>query len=242
MSRGRGRGAEGLARRHRRGGPSRRDGGRAAGAAVVETVVVLAAAGIVACAPAPPLEAPSAGLASPPGLRSATGEASAVRSGSLRQDQISVRMTAGDLLIEVTPLAPWVLEAAAPDTRRRLERIAAAHRRALGEQTEEERAVFFLVAFSTDRSAATFEPGDLHLISRGLRERPVSVEPITPNWGSRQLPQRGAALAVYAYRGAVDLSRELVVAYQGTEDASWGRILATIEAERARTSSAARVS
>ena len=242
MSRGRGRGAEGLARRRRRGGPGRRDGGRAAGAAVVETVVVLAAAGIVACAPAPPLEAPSAGLASPPGLRSATGEAGAARSGSLRQDQISVRMTAGDLLIEVTPLAPWVLEAAAPDTRRRLERIAAARRRALGEQTEEERAVFFLVAFSTDRSAATFEPGDLHLISRGLRERPVSVEPITPNWGSRQLPQRGAALAVYAYRGAVDLSRELVVAYQGTEDASWARILATIEAERARTSSATRIS
>lgn len=167
-------------------------------------------------------------------------------------------MTAGDLLIEITPLAPQVLEAAAPDTKRRLERVAAAHRPDVGGNRpdfggntgdfEGNRGDFgangsegppalFLVAFSTDRPVTTFEPGDLHLISRGLRQRPVFVEPITPGWGSRQLAQRSTALAVYGYPGTVDLSRELVVAYQGVEDSSWAGILAEIEAERARTTS-----
>ena len=153
-------------------------------------------------------------------------------------------MTAGDLLIEITPLAPQVLEAAAPDTKRRLERVAAAHRPDFGGNRpdfgatgDEGPPALFLVAFSTDRPATTFEPGDLHLISRGLRQRPVFVEPITPGWGSRQLAQRSAALAVYGYSGTVDLSRELVVAYQGTEDSSWAGILAEIEAELARTTS-----
>lgn len=146
-------------------------------------------------------------------------------------------MTAGDLVIEITPLASWVLEAAAPDTKQRLERLAVAHRSGFGRSGDEEASVFFLVAFSTDRSAATFEPGDLHLISRGLRQRPLLVEPITPSWGSRQLAQRGTALAVYAYPGTVDLSRELVVAYQDVEDSSWAGILAEIEAERARAAS-----
>ncbi len=160
-------------------------------------------------------------------------------------------MTAGDLLIEITPLAPEVLEAAAPDTKRRLERVAAAHRPDVGGNRpdfggnrgdfgangSEGPPALFLVAFSTDRPATTFEPGDLHLISRGLRQRPVFVEPITPGWGSRQLAQRSAALAVYGYPDTVDLSRELVVAYQGVEDSSWAGILAEIEAERARTTS-----
>lgn len=203
----------------------------------------LATALLAACSPARPLGAPSPDALAPAlASRPAAGEVVAGRSGSLRQDEISVRMRSGDLRIEVTPLAARVLEAAAPDARRRLERIAAAHRPKLGGGTRGEEPMLFLVTFSTDRSAATFEPGDLHMISRGLRERPVSVDPITPNWGDRRIPQRGAALAVYAYRSVVDLSRELIVAYQGDEDSSWAGILAAVEAERGRTPIASRTS
>lgn len=197
---------------------------------------VLATALLAACAPARPAGAPpDASTPEPASTLRPAAEVGAVRSGTLRQDEISVRMTTGDLRIEITPLAPGVLEAAAPDTKRRLERIAAAHRPKLDSGAVGEDPVLFLVTFSTDRPAATFEPRDLHMISRGLRERPVSVDPISPNWSDRRLSQRGAALAVYAYRSAVDLSRELVVAYQGSEDSSWAGILAAVEAERGRT-------
>lgn len=193
------------------------------------TAVFCFAFGVVGCAPAQSADAP----ASPSGTsRPQTAAVGAGREGSLRQDQISVRMTAGELRIEVTPLASWVLEAAAPDTRRRLERVAAAHRSELALRAGDSDAVLFLVSFSSERPA-DFVPEDLHIVSRGVRERPAAIVPVTPAWGERRLPRRATAMAVYAY-GPVDLSRELLVAYQGSEDSSWTRVLAVIEAERAR--------
>ncbi len=184
----------------------------------------------VGCGP-PPM--PAEGARPAPGMRSVE-EVDRERSGSLRQDQISVRMAAGELLIEVTPLAAWVLEAAAPDTRDRLLRIAEAHGPELARRTGAAEPALFLVSFTSRQPGAEFQPDDLHLVSRGLRERPAAIRAITPGWGSHRLEQQATAQAVYAYAGGVDLTREMTVAYQGAEDSSWSSRLAVIEAERAR--------
>ena len=164
------------------------------------------------------------------------------RSGTLRQDEISVRMTVGDVRVELTPLVGWVLQAAAPDTRDRLTRIARAHASGQGRGTGEAEAVLFLVTFSSMRPGAEFQPEDLHLISRGLRERPLAIRAITPGWGSQRLGQQESAVAVYAYPASVDLSRDVVVSYQGEEDASWSNIVSAVEAERGRIPPAAQSS
>ncbi len=198
--------------------------------------------GRVACAALCWMAVAGAGCGPPPppeGPRPVTGacevdELDRDRSGSLRQDQISVRMAAGQLMIEVTPLAGWVLEAAAPDTRGRLLRIAEAHGGELARGSAAQEPALFLVSFTSRQPGAEFQPDDLHLVSRGLRERPAAIRAITPGWGSRRLEQRATAQAVYAYAGSVDLTRELTVAYQGVEDSSWPSKLAVIEAERAR--------
>ena len=182
------------------------------------------------CGPPP---APAEGARPVTDARS-TGVVNPERSGSLRQDQISVRMAAGVLLIEVTPLAAWVLEAAAPDTRDRLRRIADAHGSELARRSGSLEPALFLVSFTSRQPGAEFQPDDLHLVSRGLRERPAGIRAITPGWGSHRLEQQATAQAVYAYAGGVDLTRELTVAYQGTEDSSWSSRLAVIEDERAR--------
>lgn len=189
----------------------------------------LSAIPAMACAPAPP----PAGISGPAAPRRTASEA-AVPSGSLRQDQISVRMVAGALRIEITPLEPWVLEAAAPDTRTRLTRIGEAHREALARQGGERGFTLFLVSFSSAEPATGFQPDDLQLVSRGLRERPVAIRAITPSWGRHRLDQQSTASAVYAFDGGVDLSRDLTVAYREVEDSSWGSKVAVIEAERGR--------
>ena len=181
------------------------------------------------CAPAGQSGAPAA-AASP--YRDA--ETSATSSGTLRQEQISVRMTAGDLRIELTPLAEWVIEAAAADTRDRLARIGETHASDLARRSGEGTPVLFLVTFSSMRPGAEFHPDDLHLVSRGLRERPAAIRAITPGWGSQRLEQQQSAVAVYAYPGSVDLSRGLTVWYQDREDSSWSTIVARVEAERGR--------
>ncbi len=192
----------------------------------------------IGCAPAStsggadaPATAPRRGAAPEPG-----------RSGTLRQDEISVRMTVGDVRVELTPLAGWVLEAAAPDTRDRLTRIARTHASGLDRRAGEAEAVFFLVTFSGMRPAAEFQPEDLHLVSRGLRERPLAIRAITPGWGSQRLGRQESAVAVYAYPASVDLSRDLVVSYQGEEDSSWSSIVSAVEAERGRIPMAAQPS
>ena len=187
-------------------------------------------AGVVGCAPA---TVPGGDARPTPGPRPAS-EAAPSLAGSLRQDQISVRMTAGALRIEVTPLAAWVLEAAAPDTRNRLARIAEAHGPELARRAGGAEAVLFLVSFSSTQPGTEFRPDDLHMMSRGLRERPRAIRAITPGWGSRRLAQQASATAVYVYGGGLDLTRELTVQYRGVEDSSWASKVSVIEAERGR--------
>ena len=195
----------------------------------VLVTAALSAIPVLGCAPAPP----PGGVSGPAAPRRPATEA-ALPSGSLRQEQISVRMAAGALRIELTPLEPWVLEAAAPDTRARLTRIGEAHREALARQGGERGLSLFLVSFSSTEPGTGFQPDDLELVSRGLRERPVAIRAITPAWGSQRLDQQSTASAVYAFGGGVDLSRGLTVVYREVEDSSWGSKVAVIEAERGR--------
>ena len=191
------------------------------------------AAGVAAgggCAPAPAREAVGGPVAE---TRRIEGLDPA-RSGSLTQEQISVRLTAGALRIEVTPLLAWVLEAAAPDTRDRLQRIPEAHEVELARRAGVPDPVLFLVSLSSGTQGIPFQPDDLHLVSRGLRKRPLAILPITPGWGSGRLSVRTSEIAVYAYGSDLDLKRELTVVYQGVEDSSWARRVVAIEAERAR--------
>lgn len=198
--------------------------------AAIGGVVAAAVVGSAGCAPAAQSGMPVAEAASP--YRDA--ETARPASGTLRQEQISVRMTVGDLRIEITPLAEWVLEAAAPDTRERLARIGDTHGPGLARRSGEGAPVLFLVTFSSMRPGAEFHPDDLHLVSRGLRERPAAIQSITPSWGSRRLEQQQSAVAVYAYPESLDLSRDLTVWYRDREDSSWSAVVARIEAERGR--------
>ena len=190
-------------------------------------------AGMVAGAACAPATGTGGGARPAPDPRPGA-EAVQALAGSLRQDQISLRMTAGALRIEVTPLAAWVLEAAAPDTRSRLARIAEAHGPELAGRGGGAEATLFLVSFSSTQPGTEFQPDDLHMVSRGLRERPLSIRAITPGWGSQRLSQQATATAVYVYGGGLDLTRELTVEYRGVEDSTWASKVTVIEAERGR--------
>ena len=190
----------------------------------------VAVAAVGGCAPAPAPEA--VGRSAPESGRA--GGLEPGHPGSLRQRQISIRLGAGALQIEVTPLAGWVLEAAAPDTRERLLQISEAHGPGLARRAGVAEPALFLVSLSSRQPGTEFEPDDLHMVSRGLRERPLAIRAITPGWGSRRLSQQATETALYAYDGGLDLTRELTVVYQGVEDSSWSAKLAAIEGERAR--------
>lgn len=184
-----------------------------------------------ACAPPP---APANGSTRPVQVRRPAAGPDTAPSGSLRQEQISVRLAVGALRIEVTPLADWVLEAAAPDTRDRLRQIAESHDPEVARSAGADEPVLFLVSFTSREAGTGFLPDALHMLSRGLRHRPAAIRAITPDWGSRRLAQQSTEMAVYAYGRGLDLTRRFTVEYEGVEDSSWSVRLTAIEAERAR--------
>jgi hypothetical protein len=183
--------------------------------------VLAAAVGLAACTIAPaPADVGPAGLdpAPPPGY------------GTLRQEDVSMLLTVGDLQLLVTPLDESVTHVTAPDTERRLSALVGLHAPDPGSNGRG----LFLVSFYSDRPDVTFAPEEVQFISRGVRVRPQAIIAVTPSWGERRVGQRQTEMAVYSFGDAVDLESSLVLAYQFEQTTQWSVILPRIQAERAR--------
>lgn len=155
--------------------------------------------------------------------------------GTLLQDQITLRIQQGDLLVKVTPLEEWVIRLTAPDTYVRLSSMA----RTYGARAASERfagpEALFLVSFFSYVPDVTYEPEDLLLVNRGLRYRPRGIAAVTPYWGTQRLGQQQTQMAVFAFDGNIDLERDLVVEYQGLRNEIWrDRVVPLLRTELAK--------
>ncbi len=191
--------------------------------------------------------APPGGDSGPPGPESGassapddTAELVAPGHGTLRQDEVTLQLRHGDLLIKVTPLAEWVIRLTAPDTYKRLAGLRRSHGPALARQSGVENPDLFLVSFFSYQQNIPFQPEDVHLVNRGLRLRPRAIRPVTPAWGVQRLSQEDTEMAVYAYGPGIDLEQEMAVEYRDSRRGGWDRILQTLQAERARVRARAR--
>jgi hypothetical protein len=153
--------------------------------------------------------------------------------GTLRQEDVSIALVSGDLRILVTPLAETITRVTAPDTERRLEAVVGS----LPSQGVGDGSGLFLVTLYSDRPDTRFDPEEVQLIAQGFRQRPESIEPLTPTWGERRIGQREQVVAVYRYAASIDLEAEVVLAYGQDRSAPWSQVLPRIQAERARVRS-----
>jgi len=155
--------------------------------------------------------------------------------GTLLQDQISLRLQSGDLLIKITPLDERIIRLTAPDTYERLKGLAAAHGPRAGRATFGTEPSLFLVSLFSYQPDVTYEPEDLLLVNRGLRLRPLGIAPVTPTWGTQRLSQQEARMAVYAFPGDMEWEADLVVEYQDLRNEGWqDQIVSLLQAERAK--------
>jgi hypothetical protein len=154
--------------------------------------------------------------------------------GTLRQDQVTVQLTSGQLQIKVTPLAESVIRTTAPDTYRLLSGLAGRYMPDAVQETGSDAPALFLVSFYSEDPDVSFVPEEIQLLSQGMRLRPDAILPVTPSWGQRRVAQRETETAVYAFADGVDLESELVVAYGLVESGQWQVILPRVRAERAR--------
>jgi len=155
--------------------------------------------------------------------------------GTLLQDQITLRIRQGDLLIKVTPLEEWVIRLTAPDTYARLQGMARAHGERAAGMAVGPSSSLFLVSFFSYQPNVTYQPEDLELVNRGLRYRPRGIAPVTPSWGLQRLGQQETQMAVYAFGEGIDLETDLVVEYEGLRNEIWrAQIIPLLRAEAAK--------
>jgi len=160
--------------------------------------------------------------------------------GTLLQDQISLRLQSGDLLIKVTPLDEGIIRLTAPDTYERLRGLAGIHGPRAAPTALASQSSLFLVSLFSYEPDVTYEPEDLLLVNRGLRLRPQGIAPITPSWGTQRLGQQETRMAIYAFEGGIEWEADLVAEYQQLRNEVWrDQVLPLLEAERAKVRSRA---
>lgn len=201
------------------------------------TVCGLAAAVIIAaCGSAPaaddgtaytqPVGSSNTEMLPPPGL------------GTLRQDDFTVALQAGQVQVKTTPLAEAVIRLAAPDTYQRLHRLVESRSDQIRQLAQRnglrQDPLVVQVSFFTREVQAAFDPTGLVILSKGMLYRPVGILPISPEWGREQLRQQQQQSALYLFDPAIDLNVTFQVEYGGTASLDWGNIVPRLEAERAR--------
>jgi hypothetical protein len=191
---------------------------------------LLAIAGCAGASGDPPRTAPERGVPSnstaalqepgalvPPGL------------GTLRQEEVTVSLRDGALLVKVTPLAEEVIRLLAPDTYERLRSLA--HSRRPARDTS---SALFLVSFFSYEPDTPFTPEDLQLIHRGQVLRSAAIQPLSSGFDRQRLAQQETQSAVYSFTESLNYDLPILVRYGLVEVNEWLAIQQRLERERSR--------
>jgi hypothetical protein len=207
-----------------------------AGSRWVAIVTALTAMPIIACAPvsagaqiptplSPTAQSDTAGLALlPPGY------------GSLRQDDLSLHIDAGTVLVRALPLDEALIRLLTPDSYRALHDLKEGSRKqidAIARRYGGRPVSVWLVSFYGVEPNARFTPGDVLVTSGGRDFRPYDMLSLTVGFGENRLRQRETQSALYVYDGDVQVNQPVSITYQNAVDTSWEQTLQVIERERA---------
>jgi hypothetical protein len=157
--------------------------------------------------------------------------------GTLRQDQIAIRVQTLGLTVSAIPLDESVIRTLAPDSYRTLHALRESKKPAL----EALRArmglagvqAWYVSFFNVQQGDARFDAFDVLVHSVGQDFRPLDALPLTTGFGDGRVAQRGTQSAIYAFDPQIDLNQPLTVTALGQQTTVWGdTMLPLIERER----------
>jgi len=163
--------------------------------------------------------------------------------GTLRQDDVSLRLTSSSLQVRATPLDETIIRLLSPDSyramselkRSKTEAIAAIARR----NAVRALSVWYVSFFAVERGETRFSPREFIITNVGRDFRPLDVIPLTPGFGEQRLRQNGRQDALYVFDGRLDVQQPLSVSYETARNDGWSDLLPQIERERALVKSRA---
>jgi len=164
--------------------------------------------------------------------------------GTLRRDDIAVRLATGTIEVQVLPLDEQVIRLLAPDTYRSLTELVRSRAADLTDAAARgstQNPTLVMVTFLGVVPQARFNPEELTITSRGRLFRPIGIVPLSPTWSSFQLDARQQAAALYLFDPGISFAEQLTVSYQGLSSEAWSHSLRLLDQERARVRARAQV-
>lgn len=203
---------------------------RAAMARVSRGLILAAGLGCAAAGTSPPAEPITPERTQPGRVLVPAGY------GSLRQDDIALRMQAPGLILRVVPLDEGIIRLLTADSYRALRDLQESNRiavDAIARRSGGRGASVWLASFYGTEPQVRFVPMDLLITSVGRDFRPLDIIPLSAGFGEQRLQQRETQSALYIFDPDIDLNQPLSMSFQGARDDSWQQVLQRVERERA---------
>ena len=192
----------------------------------------IALAAATACAP----PSASTGVATAPVVEDTLSHGIPAGYGSLRQDDIAIRLEPQGLIVRAIPLDESVIRLLTVDSYRALRDLEQSNRRTIdgiARRSGGRAPDLWYVSFYGLEENARFSPMELVITSGGQDFRPIDVIPLSTGFGEQRLRQRQTQSAVSVYPGDIDVDHPLTVTFQGQQSVVWEQLLQRIERERA---------
>jgi hypothetical protein len=164
--------------------------------------------------------------------------------GSLRQDDLALRVRNAEIEVRVVPLDLRVTRLLARDSYESLNGLVQSRRRAIDSVASAagiSRPGLALVTFFGQQPGARYDPQNLSLLVRNRVYRPLGIVPFTPRFTSQQLEVREQVSAIYLFEESLPVTDDFSLSYAGLSSENWSRKQPTLDRERARVASRARV-
>lgn len=157
--------------------------------------------------------------------------------GTLKQDEFTLGIRSGALLVKVTPLNEHIIRLAAPDTYNRLHALADSRRADAIARTNARDPELFLISFFSYQPDVTFQPEDLQLEYNGKLLRAARIVPLTASWGKERMGQQETQAAIYVFTDEIDYEQPLTVNYGTERNSEWQKIIPKLQLERGKVAS-----
>ena len=152
--------------------------------------------------------------------------------GTLKQDEFTIGLRSGALLVKVTPLSEQIIRLGAPDTYNRLRALADSRRADASARSNTKEPELFLVSFFSYQPDVEFNPEDLQLDYNGKLLRAAAIIPLSPSWGKQRMGQQETVAAVYAFNELIDYELPFVLKYGVDENRQWQQVIPKLQIER----------
>lgn len=156
--------------------------------------------------------------------------------GTLRQDEIAVKVQFNALQVRVLPLDETVIRTLSPDSYRTLRELRDSKRTAVEAVLRRTgmpgASLWYVQFFNLEQGEARFSPMELVINSAGRDFRALELFALTPGFGEQRLSQREVQAALYVFDPAVDINQPLTITFETQSSTVWETLLKKVDRER----------